>query len=139
MHLRYRILAAALLLAPLSLAAQRAEHPGWPNVNRPVEIAPGETVHLLNRILVDRGPGLRPGRRLDYQIRTRIPPSDGAGREAQAERLVRVLGPDAVEQGVRQLAIAICDTEACATRNEPSRVWYLFERGPGGVWQRVRR
>ena len=117
-------------------AAQEAVHPGYPNVNTPVEIAPGESVHLLNRMLVDRGPGLRSVRRLDFQYRTSLPASDVAGRAAQADRAAQVLGAQAVEAGARGMAISICDTDACGRRKEPPHVWYIYELRAGNVWKR---
>lgn len=129
-----RFLTAALLLSA-PLGAQEAVHSGYPNVNRAVEIAPGESVHLLNRILVDRRPGMRSVRRLDFQYRTSIPASDATGRAAQAERAAQVLGAMAREAGARTLAISICDTDACGRRAEPPRVWYLYELRAGDVWK----
>lgn len=117
-------------------AAQEAVHPGYPNVNTAIEIAAGESVHLLNRILVDRGPGLRSVRRLDFQYRTSIPASDATGRAAQADRAAQVLGAQALEAGARSMAISICDSDACGKRREPPHVWYIYELRAGNVWKR---
>jgi hypothetical protein len=123
---------AIALAAPAG--AQTAVHPGYPNVDRALEIAPGERVHLLNRVLVDRRPGARSVRRLDFQYRTSIPAGDAPARAAQAERAAQVLGAMALESGVRTIAIAICDTDACGRRAEPPRVWFLYELRAGNVW-----
>jgi hypothetical protein len=127
-----------VILGAGPIRAQHAVHPGYPNVNERVEIAPGETVHLLNRVLVDRSPGMRPVRRVDFQYRTAIPAGDVAGRAAQAERAAQAFGPQAMEAGARMLAIAICDTDACARRDEPPRVWFVYELRDGNVWKPLR-
>ena len=133
----FGILAAIVLLgAPAS--AQEAVHPGYPNVDRAIEIAPGESVHVLNRVLVDRVPGQRSVRRIDFAYRTSIPANDVDGRAAQAERAAQVLGAMAMESGVRSLAIAICDSDACGRRSEPPRVWYMYELRAGNVWKPVK-
>ncbi len=132
-HLLRILTATALLGAPAS--AQEAVHSGYPNVNRAIEIASGESVHLLNRILVDRRPGTRAVRRHDFQYRTSIPAGDAAGRAAQAARAAQVLGAMALEDGVRTIALSICDTDACGRRAEPPRVWYLYELRAGNVWK----
>lgn len=125
---------AIALAAPAG--AQTAVHPGYPNVNQTLEIAPGEEVHLLNRILVDRGPGVRSVRRMDFQYRTAA--GDAGARAAQAERAAQVLGLMALDAGARSLTIAICDTEACGRREEPPRVWYVYELRAGNVWKLVK-
>jgi hypothetical protein len=128
----------AILLVAAPLRAQEAVHSGYPNVNRAVEIAPGESVHVLNRVLVDRVPGQRSVRRIDFAYRTSIPANDVEGRAAQAERAAQVLGAIAIDAGVRSLAIAICDSDACGRRAEPPRVWYLYELRAGNVWKPVK-
>lgn len=138
MNRHFVAFAMALAFLPASAGGQEAVHPGYPNVNKPVEIAPGETIQLLSRILVDRAPGMRAVRRLDYQIRSSIAPEDAASREAQAARIVQAVADDAEQAGARLLSIAFCDTDACAKHREPPRVWYIFERGTRGVWQRVK-
>jgi len=133
--------ALAVVFAILSAApvgAQVAVHSGYPNVNEALEIGQGEQVHLLNRVLVDRGPGVRTVRRMDFQYRTAIAAADAGARAAQAERAAQVLGPVAVDAGARVLSIAICDTEACGRRAEPPRVWYVFELRAGNVWKLVK-
>lgn len=120
-----------------SAAAQEAVHRGYPNVDRAVEIAPGESIHVLNKMLVDRAPGVRAVRRLDFQYRTTIPASDAAAREAQALRAAQFFGSAAEESSARMLSISICDTDACGRRDEPPRVWYIFEKGSGG-WRRIK-
>lgn len=132
------IVALGLTLGPSRAQCQEAVHPGYPNVNQPVEIAPGESVHLLNRVLVDRTPGLRSVRRLDFQYRTAIPPSETAARAAQAERAAQFFGPQAREAGARMLAIAICDNDRCARRDEAPRTWFIYEMRAGNVWKPVR-
>ena len=135
---------SSLAVIPLVLAlaipagAQEAVHPGYPNVDRGIEIAPGESVHLLNRILVDRRPGQRSVRRLDFQYRTGIPATDEAARAAQAQRAAQVFGAMAIEAGARTLGIAICDSDACAKRTTPPRVWYLYELRDGNVWKQLK-
>lgn len=132
------ILAFSLMaFAPIAAGAQGSSH-GYPNVDQALQVAPGETVRLLSRILVDRAPGLRSVRRMDFQVRSSLPPTGPDARAAQALRLAEVLGGQAIEAGARVLSVAFCDTEACARRAEPPREWYIFERGPAGGWQRVR-
>lgn len=136
---RVLVVSFIALLVPMGRGeAQVAVHSGWPNVNQSLVVAPGEQVVLLNRILVDRGPGLQPVRRMDFEIRSDIPPASAAEREAQALRVARTLAPEASNAGVRLMAIAFCDSDACAGRREPPKVWFLFQPGPGGVWQRTR-
>lgn len=119
-------------------SAQDAVHAGYPNVNQAVQIAPGESVHLLNRVLVERAPGVRSVRRLDFQYRTDIPESDRAGRAAQAERAAEHFGRLASEAGARMFALAICDSDACARRDAPPRQWFVFELR-AGRWQVVKQ
>lgn len=130
--------ALASMLAVGPATAQEAIHRGYPNVDRPAGIAPGETVHVLNKMLVDRAPGMRAVRRLDFQYRTTIPAGDAQARELQALRAAQFFGAAADEAGARVLSVAICDTEACGRRDEPPRVWFIYEKGSGGVWRRVR-
>lgn len=137
-HSLLRVAVLAALMLPAITGAQEAVHSGYPNVNRPAEIAPGESVQLLSRILVDRSPGLRAVRRVDFYYATTIPASDAEARAAQAERAAQALGPQAIESGARTLGIAICDSDACARRAEPPRVWFLFELRAGNAWKRIR-
>jgi hypothetical protein len=124
---------ASLALVPGASRAQSA----YPNVDHPLMIGPGDTVQLLNRIVVDRAPGQR-GLRIDVHYSTHIPTSDADARGAQADRLAQVVGVDAWKMGARRLTIGICDTRACAETREPPRSWYIYERGVGGVWYRSR-
>jgi hypothetical protein len=131
------LLTAVLSCALCAIAgAQGPAASGYPNVDRPMAIAPGDTVQLLNRLVIDRAPGAR-GTRLDVQYATRIPASDVAAREAQADRLAQIFGAEAAKIGARKVSIGICDTRACAEAREPPRQWFLYERGIGGVWQRA--
>lgn len=109
----------------------------YPNVDRPMALAGGDTVQILNRILVDRAPGQR-GARIDIQYSTRIPASDDAGRAEQADRLAQVIGAEASRIGARKFTISICDSRACAETREQPQAWFVYERGLGGVWQRMR-
>ena len=130
----------ALLASALSLPARAqqvsADARRFPNVDQPVALGPGDTIQLLNRIVIDRAPGQR-GRRVDVHFSTRS--RDAAARGDQADRLAQIVGPDAWKLGARRVTIAICDTRACAETREPPKDWYVYERGPGGVWQRVRQ
>lgn len=137
-HSLLRAAVAAALALPAFAGAQEAVHGGYPNVNKPIEIAPAETVRLLSRILIDRSPGMRAVRRMDFYYATPIAASDAAGRAAQAERAAQAFGPVALESGARSLGIAICDSDACARRAEPPRVWFLFELRAGNVWKPIR-
>jgi len=65
--------------------------------------------------------------------------SDATARAGEAERLAQIVGPDAWKLGARRVTIAICDTRPCAETREQPKDWYVFERGPGGVWQRVKQ
>lgn len=128
--------AASAPLAPL--AAQSASTSAYPNVDKPVVVAPGDTIQLLIRMVSENGPAMRlPGKRLDFVYATRIPASDAAARQAQADRAAQMFGPEAVEMGVRRLSIGICDTRACAQRRDPPAEWYLYERTQTG-WRRAR-
>jgi hypothetical protein len=98
-------------------------------------LAPGDTIQLLNRIIVDRAPGQR-GVRMDVHFASRS--HDASARGAEADRLAQIVGPDAWKLGARRVTISICDTRSCAETREPPRDWSIYERGPGGVWQRVR-
>jgi hypothetical protein len=129
------VLAVMLVSLASPAPAQEAVHPGYPNVDRAIEIAAGESVHLLNRVLVDRVPGQRSVRRIDFAYRTTIPATDVDARAAQAGRAAQVLGAIAMDAGVRNIAIAICDSDACGRRDEPPRVWYLYELRAGNVWK----
>jgi hypothetical protein len=110
---------------------------GYPNVDRPLALADGDTVQVLNRILVDRAPGMR-GTRLDVHYSTRIPAANEEGRAAQADKLAQIVGADAWKIGARRVTISICESRACAETREPPKFWYVYERGMGGVWQRSR-
>jgi hypothetical protein len=131
-------LLAAVLSCVLcaTVGAQGPAASGYPNVDRPLAIALGDTVQLLNRLMIDRAPGAR-GPRLDVQYATRIPASNTAARGEQADRLAQIFGAEAGKVGARKVSIGICDTRACAEAREPPRQWYLYERGLGGVWQRM--
>lgn len=125
-----------IAIAGLLLATQAAAQ-SYPNVQQRIGLAPGDTVTLLNRLINDGGPALRPpGRRMDFQISTSIPASDSAARIQQVDRAAQVFGPAAVEAGVRRLSIGICDTQACAERKHPPGAWYLYERTSSG-WRRT--
>ena len=131
------VLAVAMLSAASIAGAQQlvANAPRFPNVDQPLALAPGDTIQVLNRIVVDRAPGQR-GVRMDVHFASRS--SDAAARGDEADRLAQIVGPDAWKLGARRVTIAICDTRPCAETREPPRSWYVYERGPGGVWQRVR-
>lgn len=118
--------------------AQRSGPAAYPNVDRMVEVAPGETVHLLSRFMHEAGPAMSvPGKRLDFVYSTGIPAGDRAARMAQADRAAQVLGEQAIELGVHRLSIGICDTQQCAQRKHPPAEWFLYERTRTG-WKRVR-
>jgi hypothetical protein len=127
---------AAVLLLPDSAAAQLQS--AYPNVDKRIELAPGEVIVLLNRVVNEGGPAARPpGRRLDLQYSTAVPASDSLGRLEQADRAAQLFGPQAIEMGVRRLSIGICETRACAERRDPPSTWYLYERTANG-WRRSR-
>jgi hypothetical protein len=126
-----------IAITGLFLAAQAGAQT-YPNAQRRVEVAPGDTVMLLNRLVNEGGPALRPpGRRLDFQYSTSIPAADSAARAQQADRAAQYFGSAAVELGVRRISIGICDTQECAERKHPPGAWYLYERTAGG-WRRNR-
>ena len=131
------VLATAILVAFSSAGAQQPVVPmgsRFPNVDRPVALGAGDTIQLLNRIVVDRAPGQR-GVRLDVHFSTRR--TDAGARASEADRLAQIVGPDAWKIGARRVTIAICDTRSCAETREPPRDWYVYQRGPAGEWQRV--
>jgi hypothetical protein len=133
-----RILAVVLGWTLAAGATAHAQTPGsYPNVDRPMALSGGDTIQLLNRILVDRAPGQR-GARIDIQYATRIPASDVTARAEQADRLAQIIGPEASKIGARRFTISICDTRACAETREQPKAWYIYERGVGGIWQRSR-
>ena len=129
------ILSAVLGCLASAAAAQGPSSPGYPNVDKPFAVAAGDTVQLLNRVLIDRAPGAR-GARLDVQYSTRIPATNMAARGEQADRIAQLFGDEALKAGARALTIGICDTRACAETKEPPRQWYVYERGIGGAWRR---
>ena len=136
---RNRLFAAlAFVTLASSAGAQGPAGGGYPNVNKPMVLAPDDTIQLLNRIVVDRAPGQR-GARVDVHYSTRIPAGNAAGREAEADRLAQVVGAQVSDAGVRRVTISICETQACAETREPPRSWFVYERGIDHVWQRVRR
>ena len=136
--------AISALLFGLCLAAASAgeawaqgARSAYPNVDKPYAIADGDTVQLLIRFMNDGAPSRRPpGKRLDLVYSTNIPASNADGRRAQADRAAQALGRQAVELGVRQLSIGICDTRECAERKHPPSEWYLYERTSTG-WKRA--
>jgi hypothetical protein len=130
----------ALLISTTPVQAQTlAPSATYPNVNRPIAIAPGDTVQLLNQFIFDRGPALRQsGKRLDFQYSTRIPAANGGAREEQADRAAQFFGPQAVNMGARRIAIGICDTRECAENRHPPGAWFQYERAFDGTWRRIR-
>ncbi|HYC51893.1 MAG TPA: hypothetical protein VEB19_12345 [Gemmatimonadaceae bacterium] len=135
MNLVFRTLALSFALVAVSAAGADAQT--YPNVDTPFAIADGDTVQLLIRFMNDGGPAARrAGKRLDLVYATRIPASNAAARRAQADRAAQVLGPQAVELGVRYMSLGICDTRSCAERKDPPADWYLYERTNTG-WKRV--
>ena len=118
--------------------AQPVASGGYPNVDKQLEVSPGDTIQLLSRMLLDGGPAMRlPGRRLEFHYTTRIPASDSVGRLAEADRAAQIFGAAAVDAGVRRLSIGICDTKACAERRHPPAMWFMYERTATG-WRRSR-
>src|ERR1700741_4907225 len=105
-------------LASLALAVSTAEAQ-YPNVDKYVTIAQGDSVRLLIRVVNDGAFARPPGRRLDFIYSSAIPASNATERIAQADRAAEFFGPQAVEIGARRLSIGICDTQACATRQHP--------------------
>ena len=135
------VCSAFLALAhPLYAQAADASASGrYPNVNRAIAIAPGDTVQLLNEFVFDRGPAMRQsGKRLDLQYGTRIPPTNGSAREEQADRAAQFFGSQAINMGARRLAIGICDTRECAENRHPPAAWYQYERSFDGKWRRIK-
>ena len=137
----FRFTAVSLVLALIALpdpAAAQSAQSGYPNAEKRLEVAPGESIMLLNRVIHEGGPATTPpGRRLDLQYSTAIPATDSAARMEQADRVAQFFGPDAIGVGVRRLSIGICDTRACAERRDPPATWYLYERTSTG-WKRTR-
>jgi hypothetical protein len=131
------MLGAARALDAQAFAATSSGN--YPNVNQVIAIAPGDTVHLLNQFIFDRGPALRvKGKRLDVQYSTRIPAANGDARQQQADRAAEFFGAQASNMGVRRMGIGICDTRECAENRKPPSAWYQYERTVDGKWQRVR-
>jgi hypothetical protein len=107
-------------------------------VNKPVAIGPGDTVQLLNVVVLDPGPNARPsGRRLDVQYASRIDMRDSSARHAQADRAAEFFGAQALRATAHRLSIALCDTQACAQTFEAPRIWYLYEEDANGHWTRA--
>lgn len=133
-----RFTAVALVLVLTALPDSSAAQAGYPNVEKRFELAPGESILLLNRVVHEAAPATRPpGRRLDLQYSTAIPATDSVARMEQADRAAQVFGAEAIQAGVRRLSIGICDTRACAERRDPPATWYLYERTANG-WRRSR-
>ena len=132
-----RILAIATLTGAISLQAQGSGPAAYPNVDKPFEVAPGDTVQLLSRLMHEAGPAMsRPGKRLDFVYSTNVPASNSAGRAAQADKAAQALGAQAVDLGVNRISIGICDTNECARRKHPPADWFLYQRTNSG-WKRV--
>ena len=132
------LVALVLALAASRPSAAQPQQSGYPNAEKRLDLAPGESILLLNRVIIESGPTTRPpGRRLDLQYSTRIPATDSLARMEQADRAAQYFGPDAIGVGVRRLSIGICDTRACAERRDPPATWYLYERTSDG-WRRSR-
>ena len=130
------VLLVGMTILSVPLQAQRSA-PAYPNVDKPFEVAPGETVQLLSRLMHEAGPAMsRPGKRLDFVYATKIPAGDRSARVAQADRAAQALGAQAIELGVNRLSIGICDTQACAQRRDPPAEWFLYQRTNSG-WKRV--
>jgi hypothetical protein len=128
-----------LCMAALAVGTADAQRsgPAYPNVDKAIEIGPGDTIRLLIRYMNEGGPMVRgPGKRLDLVYATSIPKSDAAARMAQADKAAQIFGVDAVELGVAKLSVGICDTRACAERKDPPSVWYMYERTNRG-WKRM--
>src|SRR5262245_13990000 len=105
-HASSRLLRAALILGALLLPTLALGQNGYPNAERRIGISAGDTIMLLNRVMHDNSPALRPpGRRLDLQYSTLIPRADSAARMAQADRAAEFFGAEAVQLGVRRLSI----------------------------------
>jgi hypothetical protein len=137
MNIRVVVLGCALIASRVD--AQNGVGSGYPNVNRTVAIAPGDTVQLLSQFVFDRGVAVRSaGRRLDLHYSTRIPASDQATRQEQADRAAQFFGPEAIKIGAKRLAIGICDTRACAENRDPPAAWFQYERTFSGEWRRVK-
>lgn len=135
--MRFVAILAMLLALPLARALAQAGPATYPNVDKPVDIGPGETVRLLIRYVNDRDAGaVSRGKRLDFLYSTSLPKSDAAARRAQADRAAQVFGAQAAELGMHSLSIGICDTDACAQRKAPPSDWYLYTRTNSG-WKRV--
>jgi len=132
------LLALVFALSATRPSVVQPQQSGYPNVEKRVDLAPGESILLLNRVIIESGPATRPpGRRLDLQYSTSIPATDSLARMEQADRAAQHFGPDAIGVGVRRLSIGICDTRACAERRDPPATWYLYERTSDG-WRRSR-
>ena len=131
------LLVIGSLLAALPVHAQGAGPALYPNVDKPYEVAPGDTVQLLSRLMHEAGPAMtRPGKRLDFVYSTSIPATNRAGRADQADKAAQSLGAQAVELGVNRISIGICDTQECAQRKHPPANWFLYQRTNSG-WKRV--
>ena len=129
------LIPAFVIAAPLG--AQRSGFAAYPNVDKPFEVAPGDTVQLLSRLMHEAGPAMpRPGKRLDFVYATNVPANNRAGRAQQADRAAQSLGAQAIELGVNRISIGICDTKECAQRKHPPADWFLYQRTNSG-WKRV--
>ena len=129
------IFASSVIASPL--CAQRSGPATYPNVDKPFEVGPGDTVQLLSRVMQEPGPAMsRPGRRLDFVYSTVIPASNRAARAAQADKAAQALGAQAIKLGVNRISIGICDTRECAQRKHPPGDWFLYQRTNSG-WKRV--
>lgn len=99
-------------------------------------LAPGDTVRVFSSSVHEGGIGRVGSRRLDVLYATPIPASDATSRAAQADRAARYFGAHAIEIGAKRISIGICDTPACARRQDPPAAWFLYERTSQG-WRRV--
>ena len=137
MHRRLLLLVLATSLIAVPAQGQRSGPAVYPNVDKPYEVAPGDTVQLLSRLMHEAGPAMsRPGKRLDFVYSTNVPASDRGARAAQADKAAQSLGAQAAELGVGRISIGICDTKECAQRKHPPAEWFLYQRTNNG-WKRV--
>jgi hypothetical protein len=125
------LLAVAALLQAGSMSSSGAR------ADSMLVLAPGDTVRVFSSFVHEGGMGRGNGRRLDIIYATRIPAADERSRAAQADRAAQIFGPQAIDIGVRRLSIGICDTQACAQRQDPPAAWFLYER-TGQGWRRVK-
>jgi hypothetical protein len=109
----------------------------YPNVDKPAAVAPGDTIEVLNIVVMRFAPDMpSPRTRFDVQYASRIAPADSAARHDEADRAAQIFGPQAIQFGAHQMMLGLCESRACAETYKPPAVFYFYEQDSTGTWRR---